>query len=540
MFSPLRCGLAATAFALLAGAAQAETHTLLTPVLPYSVAAHAAFAVGKPDPRQVLHLSIALPMRNQADMDRLLRDIYDPASPAYRRYLSVAAFTARFGPTAADYEAAAAYFAAAGFTVTGRSANRFILDVTADIATIERAFHVAMVLYRHPSENRAFFAPDREPTLDLGVPVLSVSGLDDFTLPTPRALRAARSDVPRTGSGPHGYFLGSDIRAAYYPAPKGRPALTGAGQSVGLFELGAYNPVDITTYFDRFGPPLTTKVVPISTDGTPATCSGKCRDGEQALDIEYAIAMAPGLARVRVYVGSTPESVLNRMASDNSSAQLSTSWGWHTNFAVDDPIFKEMAMQGQTNLTASGDYSSLKESGPWPEEDANIIAVGGTDLVAASPGGPRKDETGWRYSAGGPSLKKSIKIEPYQLPFINAANGGSTKLRNVPDIAGDANFNNYECYNLKCAGGWGGTSFASPIWAGFMALANEQAAKRGDGRIGFLNPILYPLAGGDRYHKILHDEIHHRSGLYAAVPGYDLVTGLGSPKGQELIDALAP
>jgi len=180
------------------------------------------------------------------------------------------------------------------------------------------------------------------------------------------------------------------------------------------------------------------------------------------------------------------------------------------------------------------------KSGPWPEEDANLTAVGGTNLVTRGKGGPWKAETGWSFSAGGPSVDKSILIEPYQLPLINKANDGSKKLRNVPDVAGDANTNNYICYHNKCSGGWGGTSFASPIWAGFVALVNQQAVAAGKSTVGFLNPALYALASTTVYKAALHDETSGTSGKYTAVPGFDLVTGLGSPAGQALIDALQP
>jgi subtilase family serine protease len=521
--------------ALGAGAAHAAPQPLLTTHVPAAVASNLAPLVGRPDPEQTLHLAIALPMRNQAELVALLRQIYNPASPFYRHYLSVAEFTRRFGPLEFDYAAAVNFFANSRLQVTGVSANRYIIDVVGTVAETERVFHVKMGLYKHPTEARNFIAPDREPTLDLNVPVLHVTGLDDFTLPAPRLIHANTEPAGRlTGSGPKGYFIGSDIRAAYY----GGSALTGAGQSLGLMELKGYNIADVNAYFTKFGPPLTVAVNGISTDGTSLLCDKKCDDSEQVLDIEYAISMAPGMTQVQVYVANSPESVLNRMASDNATKQLSTSWGWGNNFATDDPIFLEMAAQGQTFLTASGDDSTLKASGPWPEEDANLTAVGGTDLTTSGPGGFWVSETGWADSAGGPSLDRKIKIESYQLPFIDKANAGSTTLRNVPDIAGDANTDNYICYNGRCDGGWGGTSFASPIWAGFIALANEQAAANGKGPVGFLNLTLYGLAGGSTYSTILHDETRGKSGIYKCVAGYDLVTGLGSPYSQALINAL--
>lgn len=531
--------MAATALTMLAAVpTEASATALLSTHVPNAVLEHLVPIVGEPDPTSRLQIEVTLPMRNPAQLDALLDAIYDPASPQYRHYLSVAEFTQRFGPSAHDYTAAASFFQSQGLDVTALSANRYLIELNGSVAAIEKTFHVKLHLYRHPTEQRSFLAPDREPTLDLSVPVLHVTGLDDFDLPTPRLI-ASGAGAPRggTGSGPGGNFIGSDMRAAYY----GGTTLIGAGQSVGLMELEGYIPSDIPLYFKTVNQPLNVAVNGISTDGTPVDCK-KCNDGEQALDIEYAISMAPGLDQVQVYVAHNAVSVLNRMASDNTSKQLSTSWGWagqKGDFKVEDPIYKEMAMQGQTFLTASGDYSTLAKSGPWPEEDANLTGVGGTDLVTNGAGGSYKSETGWKDSAGGPSTDQSILIPKFQVPFINAQNMGSHTLRNVPDVAANANFNMYICYDNKCNGGWGGTSFASPMWAGFIALANQQAATNGKPLIGFVGKTLYDLSKkSSEYKAIVHDVIGGTSGKYTAVKGYDLVTGLGSPNGQALIDAL--
>ena len=526
---------ATLAAALLAGAASASQPTLSAHV-PLLVASHQAVRIGAPDPRIVLHLAITLPMRNEAALDALLRDIYDPASANFRHYLSVAEFADRFGPLPQDYRAAAAYFAAQGMAVTADAPNRFLLQADATVAQAERTFHVQIGLYRDPAGSRVFFAPDREPTLDIATPILHITGLDNAMPPRPRLLPpSAAAAAPRlTGSGPHGYFIGTDIRAAYYPSG----TLTGAGQSLGLMELGPYDPSGPANFFANFGPKNRVQLSNIAVDGSPVTCH-KCNDGEQDLDIEYAISMAPGLQQVQVYVGRNADAVLNRMATDNTSQQLSTSWGWNENFAVDDKLLKEMAVQGQSMLTASGDFSSLKASGPWPEEDANITAVGGTNLYTQGAGGPWKTETGWKDSAGGPSLDTRIDIESYQSPFITAANGGSTKLRNVPDIGAIAGFQFELCDSKSCVGGYGGTSFASPIWTGFVALANQQAAAAGKPRVGFLNPALYRLAGAAGYKTEFHDTLKGVSGKFRCTPSFDLVTGLGSPHGQALIDALS-
>ena len=505
---------------------------MLTAAVPAVVTAHAMARVGTPDPGQEIHLAIILPMRNLASLKALIAQIYDPKNPQYRHYLSVSEFADRFGPTPFDYQKAIAYFSGTGLRITGTSENRYLIDAVGSMRDVERVFHVKMGLYRHPSENRTFYSPDREPTVDVDVPLLAVEGLDNFELPKPRLVH--NDAAPRlglTGSGPQGYYIPSDIRAAYYD----KTALTGAGQTLGLMELEGYNLSDVKMLFAKVHQPLNPKVMAISTDGSATDCTGKCDDGEQVLDIEYAIGMAPNLKKVEVYVGSAT-SVLNKMASRNTSAQLSTSWGWNEHFTSNDPLFLEMAAQGQTFLTASGDDITLKDSMPWPEEDANLTSVGGTDLVTQGAGGAWKSEVAWKDSASGPALDKNITIAPYQLPFINAKNGGSKKLRNVSDISGDADFDNYICANGRCNGGWGGTSFASPIWAGFVALANERAAQLNKGRVGFLNPALYGVIGNS---TAFHDETQGTSGKFSAVRGYDLVTGLGSPNGNVLIQKLA-
>jgi subtilase family serine protease len=518
---PLVLGALGAALPLVAQAAP-----ITAAAIPQAVASHAATLLGALSRDATLQVSVSLPMRNQAARDQMLAAIYNPASPLYRHYLSVADYTARFGPTASDYATAAAYFAAQGLTVRADAANRALIQITGTVANLQRVFHVALNLYRHPTENRSFYAPDHAPTVDLAIPLLDVIGLDNYVLPTPRIIHAngVVMGARTTGSGPNGDFLGSDMRAAYY----GTGTLTGAGQSVGLMELAGYNLTSVQTYFTKVGQPLNVPVLGVQTDSHSLSCTGRCDDSEQALDIEYAISMAPRLAQLQVYVGSNAEDVLNRQVSDDSSEELSTSWGWGEKFATDDAIFKEMAMQGQTMLTASGDYSSLSASGPWPEEDANLTAVGGTDLVTKSPGGAWSSETGWSSSAGGPSLDKTITIESYQKPYINTTNKGSTTLRNVPDVAAQANINMYYCANSGCSVA-GGTSFASPMWAGFVALANQQALNTGHHLTGFINPILYAHGMDANVATLFHDETSGKSGKYTATKSYDLVTGIGSP-----------
>ena len=138
------------------------------------------------------------------------------------------------------------------------------------------------------------------------------------------------------------------MRAAYY----GGTALTGNGQSVGLLEFAGYNVNDVKTYFSRVGQTLSVPIVGVSTDGSSLNCTGSCDDTEQALDIEVAISMAPGMSQVRVYVSDTSDvSIFNRMATDNISKSLSCSWGWTpADPSSDDPIFQGVRSSGSESV----------------------------------------------------------------------------------------------------------------------------------------------------------------------------------------------
>jgi len=153
-----------------------------------------------------LHLAIGLPLRNEAALDDLLRQIYDPGSPNYRQYLMPEQFTEQFGPTEADYQKVIAFARANGLTVTGTYGNRVLLDVSGTADNIEKAFQVRLRVYQHPTEARTFFAPDVEPSVETNLPILDISGLDNYALPHPKNLKvspavALANATPKSGSG---------------------------------------------------------------------------------------------------------------------------------------------------------------------------------------------------------------------------------------------------------------------------------------------------------------------------------------------------
>lgn len=194
-----------------------------------------------------------------------------------------------------------------------------------------------------------------------------------------------------------------------------------------------------------------------------------------------------------------------------------------------------MAAQGQSFFTASGDNSTWTKTGKseaWPADNAYVISVGGTDLVTSRAAGPWASETAWVDSGGGIS-PDSIAIPSWQqiAGVINSSNKGSTTLRNGPDVSANANFTFYTCADQTAclANEYGGTSFAAPMWAGYLALVNQQLAANGQGPAGFINPTIYQQNVGSAYATNFHDITSGTSDSYSAVAGYDLVTGWGSP-----------
>src|SRR5215831_1927405 len=153
-------------------------------------AAAALVPIGRLPADKRLNLSIGLPLRNQSALSALLAVLYDPTSPRYHQYLTPDQFVETFGPTESDYAALVAFAEANGLQVTARHPNRVLLGVSGTVSDIEKAFHLTLRVYPHPREARTFFAPDAEPSLDLGVPVLDISGLSDFELPRPASLQS--------------------------------------------------------------------------------------------------------------------------------------------------------------------------------------------------------------------------------------------------------------------------------------------------------------------------------------------------------------
>ena len=502
-------------------------------------------------PTNRLDLAIGLPLRDRDALRRLIEEIYQPSSGRYHQYLSPKQFTARFGPTAEQYEAVKAYARANGLTVTGTHANRLILNVSGSVESVERAFNVQISIWPHPQEARAFYAPEAEPSVPAEVPILDVSGLDNYAASRPSMFQAtplvegARLS-PNLGSGPQGTFMGYDFRTAYLPDV----SLTGLGQSVGLVEFDGYYPADIRAYAKQ----ATLPSVPIRAvlvDGYSGAAGPG--NGEVALDIDMVTSMAPGLANVLVYEAplraASYNDLLNRIAMDAAAAQVSSSWSAPSGpNATTDQIFQQLAAQGQSFFQASGDGGAYVGAIPAPCDNPLVTVVGGTSLSTFIwPPGEYCGEPTWNFGGtnggSGGGISTAYPIPSWQQGIDMSANHGSTTMRNLPDVAMAADNTFLVSDNgkqVKAAG----TSISAPLWAGFAALVNQQATSNGLPNLGFANPALYAIGRGPDYTSDFHDPASGDNtsrtspDRFYATAGYDLCTGWGSPAGQHLIDDL--
>ena len=180
----------------------AQPQSLLTHHVRQATMNGQAQYVGSLPATQSMRLVLALPIRNQAGLDNFLKEVYDPSSASYRQFLTVEQFTARFGPSQQDYDEVVRF--AQNTRLYGR--QHFPQSPEPGChgvgGGIEEAFHVTMGVYNLPSENRTFYAPDREPTTtDLAVRLWHISGLDNYSIPRPALVRREEGIHPLATTG---------------------------------------------------------------------------------------------------------------------------------------------------------------------------------------------------------------------------------------------------------------------------------------------------------------------------------------------------
>ncbi len=527
--------------------------------VPTAAIAHSRL-LGRVASAQTVQLALTLPLRNQAALTDLIARQSTPGDPLYGHYLTPAEFTAQFGPTASDYAAVAAAAKQNGLAVTGTHPNRLLLDVSGPASAVESAFGLHLQRYVN-ANGREFYAPNAGPALPAGLAgrVSGVVGLDN-AVRLHSHLHPALSG--RAGSGTDGGLTPNDIKTAYsLPTTAG---LTGAGQTIALYELDGYTPSDIAAYESAYGLPAV-PLQNILVDGVTGS-AGSGAD-EVTLDIELAQALAPGISKILVY--ETPNDNVtsqyldgyNRIATDNLAKQISTSWGYQEDGSDrmlingENPIFQEMAAQGQSIFAVTGDNGAYDDGSALSVDDPGsqpyVTGVGGTTLTTNGSGGAYVGESAWglaynyldpnstdggEYGVGGGGGFSTV----WPAPSYQSVLPSAPAMRSVPDVALDSDPETG--YSIYYGGGftvYGGTSAAAPLWAGFTALVNQQRAAAGKAPIGFMNPPIYQIGASAAYTTNFHDVTSGTNLYYPAEPGYDNATGWGSFIGSALLNTLA-
>lgn len=355
-------------------------------------------------------------------------------------------------------------------------------------------------------------------------------------------------------------FAPTQVSAAYgfNSLSFGAAGGTGAGQTIAIVDAyddpalvdsnaAGFATSDLARFDQQYGLPAPPSFLKLNENGGPALPgvdpAGAGMPGnweeEEAMDVEWAHAMAPDASIVLIECASASSSDLYQgvrtAASLPGVSVVSMSWGsaeyaGETGF---DSVFTTPAgHQGVVFVAAAGDQGA---PGLYPAYSPNVLAVGGTTLSLAA-GGGYGSESGWSGGGGGTSV---YEPEPAFQKAVQA-----TGRRTIPDVAFDANpqtgVSVYDSYdNVDGEGPWmmtGGTSLAAPAWAALVAIADQGRVSAGGSTLdgpGEVLPALYALPPGD-----FHDVTTGGNGVFQAGPGYDQSTGLGTPRAGLIVPAL--
>jgi kumamolisin len=332
-----------------------------------------------------------------------------------------------------------------------------------------------------------------------------------------------------------------------YQFPKGA---TAAGQTIGIIELGGgYRAADLTAYFKGLGQ-KTPKVTAVSVDkgkNSPGNANGA--DGEVMLDIEVSASVAPGAKIVVYFAPNTDQGFIDAIGNavhdtTNKPSVISISWGgpessWTSQaMTALDAACQSAAALGITITVAAGDNGSSDgatgNNVDFPASSPHVLACGGTKLAGS--GSTITSEVVWNEQASGEGATGGGVSNVFALPSWQAnakvpAPSGKTGGRGVPDVCGDAD--PVTGYQVRVDGQSmviGGTSAVAPLWAGLIALNNQQNGKSA----GFIQPQIYAAKAASAFHDI----VSGNNGTFSAGPGWDACTGLGSPIGSKIIALL--
>jgi subtilase family serine protease len=375
----------------------------------------------------------------------------------------------------------------------------------------------------------------------------------------------------------------------------------GQGVTIGAYELEPNSPKDIAAYQSCYHTDTTVGYVKVDGGAGTGIGQGEAAlDIEQLIGLapRAKILVYQGPNNNSDNPGTGPYDTLAAMIGQDKVQVISNSWGecesleGATDAHAEDTLLQEAAAQGQTFVSAAGDSGSEDCWSPPPGGNTNnsltvddpasqpfTIAVGGTSMTTI---GPPPSETVWdddnpdiNYSrfgvqqgAGGGGISSLWTMPSWQaaaistLGVINTASSATpcaavagSYCREVPDVSADADpLTSYLDYwngagtNTHAESGFqgtGGTSGAAPVWAALFALADASSACRGTS-VGFADPALYALAGQSQatyFNDVTTGNNDftpsgNTTGSFAAAAGYDMATGLGTPKAAALVPAL--
>ncbi|QMU74617.1 S8/S53 family peptidase [Streptacidiphilus sp. PB12-B1b] len=567
-----------------------------------------AVKTGAPAGSTAVQLAVGLTPRDPGALQAFATAVSTKGSAQYHRYLAKGQFASVFGPTQDTIAKVTAALKAQGLKPGKVSADGLTIPVDTTLAAASRAFGTGFADYRL-KDGTTGFVNTAAPQISgsVAADISGVGGLDtlnrretDHTkLITPATAASvhvkgstrSRATAPAATTGPqlcgtaaqtlsndygfsdgNGYYSAEDLAASYNMA---HSSTSGAGTTIGVFELENYSASDLAAYQACYGTHVPVSVVKV--DGGPKQAPNPSANVgvESLLDLEDVTSLAPG-ASVIDYEGPDlgPNltdaqwlATYQAMVTDDRAQVLSISYGgceYYTDGSVinaENYDSQEAAAQGQTIFVASGD-AGANACEPAGGTDQNVLSVsdpasqpfvtgvGGTLLS----GDPATSRSAWNSNnggtGGGTSNVWSLTGAGFQNGFTGAGfNSAACKAasgsvcRQVPDVSALADPDSG--YPVYIGGGWGtigGTSGASPTWAALTAIADAQPTCQANGPLGYLNYALYGLASksyGSYYTDITagNNNVYSHGG-YNAGTGYDLTTGLGEPNAATLTAAL--
>jgi kumamolisin len=507
-----------------------------------------ARSVGKADPAERLEVSVVLRHRANDSLKDRVAKLATGERPD--RHLSREEFAQQFGADPADIAAVKKFASAHELVVVEEDAARRTVVLSGTVAQFNNAFGVDLETFEHPGgtyrgRTGAVHLPD-----ELHGVVTAVLGLDNRPQAQPRfRTRRSHDNVHwRPALAASASFTPTELASLY-----GFPSGTGQGECIGIIELGGgYRTADLQKYFAELK--ITSpKVSAVSVDHGRNNPTGDPNgpDGEVMLDIEVAGAVAPGASIVVYFAPNTDAGFRDAVSkavhdATNKPSVISISWGgpessWTSqSMTAFDEALQAAAAMGVTVCVASGDDGSSDGVGDgadhadFPASSPHSLACGGTNLHAT--GASITSEGVWNDGpnggAGGGGVSKFFALPSYQQGLqVTKTHGAAQPLhmRGVPDVCGVAD--PQTGYEVRVDGHdtvIGGTSAVAPLWAGLIARINAAKASP----VGFINPALYSHPGA------LRDITNGNNGTFAAAAGWDACTGLGSPNGQKVADAV--